>query len=89
MRPVSISPGEWIEEWIAGQITMRTVQERYAALVRSRGRSSGSAPAARSPLEEIFAEVPDIAGLRQREPKDRHDTSDAIEAAWTKAEERT
>ena len=88
--PVESDPRfvEWIEEWICGAIDMTTVRQRYAALVRSGSKSSvGNAPAAaKNTLEEVFAELPEIAGLRHRDPKDRHDTSDAIEAAWSKAE---
>lgn len=80
---------EWIEEWIAGQITMRAVQERYVALIRRGKPGGGTANSSKSILEEIFCEVPDLAGLRQREPLDLHDTSDAIETAWSEAEERT
>ena len=79
---------EWIDEWIAGRTTMQAVQERYAGLVRTRGKSGGgAAPVPKSIMEEIFAEVPDTAGLGQREPQDRPDTSDAFAAAWSKNNE--
>lgn len=68
---------ELIEEWIAGRITMQCVQEGYAALVRSRGKSSREcAPVEKNVLEEIFAEVPEVSGLALWEPQERDHTSD-------------
>jgi hypothetical protein len=68
---------ELIEEWIAGRITMLCVQEGFAALVRSRGKSSREcAPAEKNVLEEIFAEVPEVSGLISRAPQGRDHASD-------------
>lgn len=68
---------ELIEEWIAGQITMQCVQEGYAALVRSRGKSSREcAPVEKDVLEEIFAEVPEGSGPTSRALQERDHASD-------------
>ena len=72
----------WIEEWISGTIEMTTVRERYLGLIRS-GSGHSAAPPPRTFLDEIYNEVPEIIGLASRDEQVRHDTTEAIDMAWT------
>lgn len=72
---------EWIEKWISGEIEMATVRERYLVLLGA-GTSSSVAPTVATLSDEIYNEVPEIAGLTARDQQERHDTTEAIGAAW-------
>lgn len=58
----------WIEEWVAGDIPMQEVQQRYATLVRSRRTTiepekPEEAQGMQTILESIREAVPEISGL--------------------------
>ncbi|WP_156392538.1 hypothetical protein [Rhizobium sp. Root482] len=72
---------EWIEKWITGEIEMATVRERYLVLLGSR-TSSPVALTVATFFDEIYDEVPEIAGLSARAHQERHDTTEAVGAAW-------
>jgi hypothetical protein len=74
----------WIEEWIAGHISIRELQERYASLLMSRDRT-GIAPnddVATVLMEEIRQELPEVGDVGLRRAIERSKTTRAIDAAW-------
>ncbi|WP_426124519.1 hypothetical protein [Pararhizobium sp. PWRC1-1] len=71
----------WIEEWIAGDISIKEVQERYAALLLSRDKTGLSSDDTVL-MEEIREQFPEIRDVRTRRAVERTKTTRAIEAAW-------
>ena len=58
---------EWIEQWIAGEANMGDVQQRYVALLRSRGETTVPAgDGTANSLKEIWQEVPETGSLDPR-----------------------
>jgi len=74
----------WIEEWIAGDISIREVQERYKFLLMSRDRT-GSVPndeAATVLMDELLQEIPELGAVGIRRAVERSRTTRAIDTAW-------
>lgn len=73
----------WIEEWIAGDVSIKEVQERYAALLMSRGKSGLAAnDVATAPIEEVRDERPEVADLQIRQAVNRSNSTRTGDAAW-------
>jgi hypothetical protein len=55
----------WIEEWIAGEVSIQEVQRRYAGLIQSRGQTGSAQPnvAFTALLEKLREEVPELGDL--------------------------
>ncbi|WP_075292970.1 hypothetical protein [Pararhizobium arenae] len=58
----------WIEEWIAGDITMSEVQQRYAGLIRTHrtlhnAKQLGEGKDMQAIFDDIRQAVPEIPGL--------------------------
>ena len=73
---------EWIEDWICGAIDMTSVRQRYLDLLGSRS-DVAAAPLASAFLNDVYDEVPEVAGLVSRENQARKETTEAVDAAWT------
>ncbi|WP_455273665.1 hypothetical protein [Rhizobium herbae] len=74
----------WIEEWIAGDVSIKEVQQRYAALLMSRDKSGLAANdvATASLMEEVRDELPEVAHLQIGQTVDRTKTTRTGDAAW-------
>lgn len=84
--PVEQSPVflGWIEDWISGTIDMMQVQRRYLswkALGSHQAPAGGPAPMDAF-IAELSHEIPDISGLRMRDPQARLQSTEAISSAW-------
>ncbi|WP_276120396.1 hypothetical protein [Pararhizobium qamdonense] len=74
----------WIEEWIAGKITIHEVQRRYAGFNRLRYQSSPIQPDVNLTglLEKLREGIPELGDLPLQETGERTQTSRTIDAAW-------
>ena len=73
---------EWIEDWICGAIDMTTVRQRYLDLLGSRSDLATASPASTF-LDDVYDELPEVAGLVSRENQALKETTEAVDAAWT------
>lgn len=71
----------WIEEWIAGDISIKEVQERYAALLLARDKT-GLSSNDTALLEDIRDQIPEIRDVQIQRAVERTKTTRAIDAAW-------
>ena len=75
----------WIEEWIAGEITMPDVQRRYAQWMLERRATDVpqiDVTETQTILEAIRQDVPEIAGLPLTTAEDRAKRAKAIARVW-------
>ena len=75
----------WIEEWIAGDISIREVQERYATLLLSRDKT-GLSSNDTALLEDIRDQIPELRDVQIQRAVERTKTTRAIDAAWRSEE---
>lgn len=71
----------WIEEWIAGDISIKEVQERYTALLLSRDKTGLGSNDAALP-EEIRDRISEIRDVQIERAVELTDTTKGIDTAW-------
>ena len=74
----------WIEEWIAGEVSIQEVQRRYGELLQSRDKNSLKSydVATTAVLKELREEIPELGDFAPRHAKDRSQTTHVVNAAW-------
>lgn len=75
----------WIEDWIAGEITMPEVQRRYADWMSTRGAIANREihdTEMQTILEAIRHDVPEIAGVPLTTAEDRAQRAKEISHIW-------
>ena len=74
----------WIEEWIAGDVSINEVQQRYAALLLSRDKSviANDDIGVIALMDEIRQDFPGAGDVKVQRAVERSKTTRAINAAW-------
>jgi hypothetical protein len=70
----------WIEQWIAGDLSIKEVQERYATLLLSRDKTGVASND--FALTLLTKELPELGGAHIRRSVERSKTTRAVDAAW-------